>query len=150
MPKSTKPRKRYRPTSRSTLPPCFRYSTRDGTWLQLIPHSDLESMRDGTGTGQKIENLRVRTAWAVASATLFFMEQEAVEACKEALSAVDDIADRFKRLQRVGCTGPEFASISRALTLMDEMQANLTRRQQAESLQWARDHLALEIRAQPL
>ncbi len=135
MPKSKKPRKKYRPGQWSTgqLPVTIRHSAGGDTMLQMIPHSELEKLRDGTADDYAVNTLAFRLNWGYVMAGEYFDTPEA-RACTEAgLDAIRSIKDRHARLGKWGCTGPEFVAMGAALNLTDEMQAQTTRRQQRDA-----------------
>ena len=134
MPKSKKPRKAYKPKYvEGQLPITIRHTNASDTMLQMIPHSDLERLRDGTADDYVANTLAFRLNWGYVMAGEYFDTPEA-RACTEAgLAAIRSVKERHERLGKWGCTGPEFAAMGQALNLTDEMQAQTTRRQQRDA-----------------
>ena len=134
MPKSKKPRKAYRRKYvDGQLPVTIRHSHAGDTMLKMIPHSDLEKLRDGTADDYAVNTLVFRLNWGYVMAGEYFDTPEA-RACTEAgLAAIRSIKERHERLGKWGCTGPEFAAMGEALNLTDQMQAQTTRRQQRDA-----------------
>lgn len=134
MPKSKKPRKAYkRKYVEGQLPITIRHTNASDTMLQMIPHSDLERLRDGTADDYVVNTLTFRLNWGYVMAGEYFDTPEA-RACTEAgLAAIRAVKERHERLGKWGCSGPEFVAMGEALNLTDEMQAQTTRRQQRDA-----------------
>lgn len=134
MPKSKKPRKPYRRKYvDGQLPITIRHSSSADNMLKMIPHSDIEKLRDGTADEYVVNTLTFRLNWGYVMAGEYFDTPEA-RACTEAgLAAIRSIKERHERLGKWGCTGPEFVAMGQALNLTDEMQAQTTRRQQRDA-----------------
>jgi hypothetical protein len=138
MPANKKPRKKYRPKfppGQIVLPKTMRYSSANELMLKLVPHQELERLRDGTADEGTWHTLTVRLDWGLFMAIDHFEDDVAKATIKEALEALLAIKDRNAKLAKWGATGQEFHAIGMALNVTDEMQARTTRREQDESLQ---------------
>lgn len=133
MPRSAKPRKKYRPKyteSQLRAPVTLRYTKDSEMWLQMIPHQHLEKMRTGEADEESLAAITFRVNWGYVMAGEIFDNAEVREQLERALDAVHSLVKRYDRIQRVGCTGEEFRQIGEALNLCDEMQKAATRREQ--------------------
>ena len=138
MPANKKPRKKYRPKfppGQIVLPKNIRYSQANELMLKLIPHQELERLRDGTADEGTWHTLTMRLDWGLFMAIDHFKDEGAKQAIHEALEAVLAIKERKAKMAKWGATGPEFHAIGLALNLTDEMQSRTTRREQDDSLQ---------------
>jgi hypothetical protein len=135
MPRSTKPRKKYRPKyEKGTLPITIRHSASDDTGLQLVPHTELDKLRDGTADEYTVNTLAFRINWGYVMAGEVFDAPEARELTQAGLDAVRSVKDRFARLGKYGATVEEFTHLGDALKITDEMQKGATRREQLEAV----------------
>lgn len=138
MPANKKPRKKYRPKfspGQIVLPKNIRYSQSNELMLQLIPHQELERLRDGTADEGTWHTLTMRLDWGLFMAIDHFEDDVAKTAIREGLEALLSIKDRNAKLSKWGASGSEFKAIGLALNLTDEMQSKTTRREQDDSLQ---------------
>jgi len=134
MPRSARPRKRYRPQPYG-LPATIRYSESDETRLQLAPHVDLERLRSGTADAEAWSTLATRVNWGAVLASRHHPEAVALmEAAARALAAVHA---RHARVGRWGASGPEFNALADALVVVDDMQRAHTRRELLDALRVA-------------
>lgn len=134
MPKSKKPRKKYRPRYvEGQLPITIRHSAASDMMLQMIPQSELEKLRDGTADEFVVNNLKFRLNWGHVMSNECFDTPEARAVTLAGIDAIREVEARYARLGKWGCTMPEFAAMGDALNLTDEMQAQTTRRQQRDA-----------------
>ena len=117
------------------MPKTMRYSSANELMLQLIPHQELEKLRDGTADESTWHTLTMRLDWGLFMAIDHFEDDVAKKSIREGLEALLAIKDRNAKLSKWGATGQEFHAIGLALNLTDEMQSRTTRREQDESLQ---------------
>lgn len=129
--------KRGRPARETgALPIPFRFSQRSETQLQLVPHVELEKMRDGTATEDSWHTLAFRINVGQMLAQQQFRDQpDVLDAMARGVAAIAKVGKRFKRASRFGCTGDEFRAIGAAITLTDDMQEATTRRQKLQATQ---------------
>ncbi|WP_455275106.1 hypothetical protein [Ralstonia thomasii] len=129
MKKRRKPGRPARETG--ALPSLFRFSRSAELHLQLVPHIELEKMRDGTATEQSWHTLAFRINVGQTLAHQQFADQAAaLDAMAHGVWAIAEVGKRYKRTGRFGCTGDEFRAIGEALNLTDDMQKETTRREQ--------------------
>lgn len=135
MPSSKKPRKAYRPKyGPGTLPVTIRHSSKADTSLQLVPHTELDKLRDGTADDYTFNTLAFRLNWGYVMAGEVFSEPEPRAITERGLDAIRSVKDRFERLGKYGVTGKEFVAMGDALNVTDEMQQRATRREQREAM----------------
>lgn len=135
MPSNKKPRKKYRPKyAQGQIPVTIRHNDEDDYYLRVIPHQELESLRNGQADEVSINTLTVRLNWAYVMAGEVFDNPEALVITEKGLAAIRAVIERFKRVGKCGATGQEFHDIGESLSLADEMQKSATRREQLESL----------------
>lgn len=125
----SKRNKRGRPARETgALPSLFRFSRNAELSLQLIPHSELEKLRDGTATEESWHTLAFRINVGAMLAAMYFQHVE--PEMTSAVQAVADVGKRFVSIGRLGMTGDEFRAIGTGLNLTDDMQMATTKRQQ--------------------
>ena len=135
MPKSSKPKKAYRPKyPKGQLPIVFRHSNEADLSLKVVPKKDLEKLRLGEADEITINTLAFRLNWGYIMAGEIFDNPEVRKGMEMGLEAIRHIKDRFKRLGKYGANGAEFAALGEALNLTDEMQKSSTRREQQQCL----------------
>jgi hypothetical protein len=135
MPGNKKPRKKYRPKSApGTLPMPFRHSSADDLVLQLVPHSELEKLRDGSADDYTANTLAFRLNWGYVMAGEIFDNPEVRADMEQALTAIRSVKDRHERTGKWGASGTEFFHMGKGLNHTDEMQKAATRREQLEAL----------------
>lgn len=137
MPKSAKPRKKYRPKVPPDfiqIPSVFRYAPKHETNLQLVPHAELEKFRRGLADEYSYNTLAFRLNWGYVMAD-DFAEPEARAVMESALAAVRSVKERHERLGKWGMAGDEFARVGDGLNLTDEMQKATTRKEQNQAMQ---------------
>lgn len=129
--------KRGRPARETgALPSIIRFSHGAEVQLQLVPHVELEKMRDGTATEESWHTLAFRiNVGQVLAQQHFAHANDVLDAMARGVVPVAEVGRRFKRVGRFGCTGDEFRAIGAALTLTDDMQEATTRRQQLHATQ---------------
>jgi hypothetical protein len=135
MPGSKKPRKAYRPKyDKGALPITLRQDLSADTALQLVPHTELDKLRDGTADKYTVNTLAFRLGWGYVMAGEVFDAPEVRELTRRGLDAIRAVKDRHARLGQYGTTGEEFRDMGDALNATDEMQQQATRREQLEAL----------------
>lgn len=118
------------------LPSVIRFSRGAEVQLQLVPHVELEKLRDGTATEESWHTLAFRINVGQVLAQQYFAHVgDVLNAMARGVVAVAEVGKRFRRVGRFGCTGDEFRAIGAALTLTDDMQEATTRRQQLHATQ---------------
>ena len=135
MPSNKKPSKKYRPKyAKGQIPVTIRHSADSDLHLQVIPHQELESLRDGTATEYAYNTLSLRLNWGYVMAGEIFDNPDARQVMEAGLAAIRGVRERFERVGKYGVSGEEFKSLGEALNLTDEMQKSATRREQHEAL----------------
>ncbi|MEN9885435.1 MAG: hypothetical protein RL758_13 [Pseudomonadota bacterium] len=151
MPRSTKPRKKYRPRyAEGTLPITIRHSRAADTALQLVPHSELEKLRDGTADEVTVNTLAFRLDWGYVMAGEVFDTPEARTITERGLAAIRAVKERHARLGKYGATGDEFHAMGDTLNATNDMQLQATRREQRDAvhlLNLINDHKQQESKA---
>lgn len=110
------------------LLPLQRFSPKDETDLQLLPHVELERFRIGDGTTNGWNTMSFRLNWArVLIRDTFSENWEAAGTIVAGLDSLGAIAARWQRTGKWGATGTEFRHLGAALNLMDTMQVQCTR-----------------------
>jgi len=128
-----KPRKKYRPKLVPLLPKVFRQTHEADTMLKMIPHSELEKLRDGNADEGTWHTLVCRLDWGCFMSIDHFQNIEVNDAIQAALNSMRSIKARFERVGKWGMSGEEFLNIGAALNLVDDMQSQTTRREQEAS-----------------
>lgn len=127
--KHRKNRRARRPRE-NCLPICFRFSSKAEVDLQLVPHSELSKILDGTATEAAWHTLAFRINVGQVVATLYFADNLPLrDAMDAAVAAIADVGKRFRERGRIGVNGNEFRAIGQGLNLTDDMQRVCTRRQ---------------------
>ncbi len=135
MPKNKKPKKAYRPKCQpGQLPVTIRHSNTADTMLQMVPHEELEKLRQGQADEFTINTLAFRLNWGYVMAGEIFDNPEVREVMEVGLAAIRSVKERVDRLGKYGATGEEFRALGEALNFTDEMQKSATRREQHEAL----------------
>lgn len=135
MPKSSKPRKKYRPKVGRELPINIRFNKDTELKLSLIPHECLRNFKEGRQTEPDWHVLAQRVNLASTLTRSHFSDNpDAVEAVNLALEALRTSWARFKRIGKMGMTGEEYNHIADAITLADDMQSACTRRELDEAM----------------
>lgn len=110
------------------LLPLQRFSQRDETDLQLLPHVALERFRVGDGTVGNWNTLSFRLNWArVLVRDVFAENLDAADTIVAGLDSLAEIELRWHRTGKWGVAGVEFQRLGAALNLMDDMQTQCTR-----------------------
>lgn len=127
--KHRKDRRTHRPRE-NCLPVCFRFSSKAEVDLQLVPHSELSKILDGTATEAAWHTLAFRINVGQVVATMYFTDNhELRDAMDAAVIAIAEVGKRFRARGRMGVSGDEFRAIGQGLNLTDDMQRACTRRQ---------------------
>lgn len=129
-------RSRYKPKhppGQVVMPVNIRYGNQSETALQLVPHSELEKLRDGTADDYTWHTVCFRLNWGYVMAGEFFENEEARADMVRSLHAVKAVKARNEATGRWGATGEEFHAMGNGLNLTDEMQKATTKRQQLEA-----------------
>ncbi|MEN9885550.1 MAG: hypothetical protein RL758_128 [Pseudomonadota bacterium] len=135
MPGNKKPRKAYRRKyAKGTLPITIRQSSEADTALQLVPHTELEKLRDGTADEYTANTMAFRLNWGYVMAGEVFDNPEVRADMELALAAIRSVKARHERTGKWGTTGPEFIQMGEGLKHTDAMQMAATRREQHEAL----------------
>lgn len=135
MPGSKKPRKAYRPKYlEGTLPVTIRQGVESDTALQMVPHTELDKLRDGTADKYTANTLAFRLNWGYVMAGEVFDNPEIRADMELALAAIRSVKDRHARTGKWGTTGPEFIQLGDGLNHTDAMQQMATRREQHQAL----------------
>jgi hypothetical protein len=135
VPNSKKPRKKYRPRyAEGTLPITIRHNTSDDTGLQLIPHSELDKLRDGTADEYTVNTLAFRLNWGYVMAGEVFDTPEYRAITEAGLAAIRAVKERHARTGKYGATGEEFHAMGDALNATNDMQLQATRREQRDAV----------------
>lgn len=135
MPKSSKPKRAYRPKYQpGQLPVTIRHSAKADTMLQMVPHEELEKLRQGEADEFTVNTLAFRLNWGYVMAGEVFDNPEVRAVMETGLAAIRGVKERVDRLGKYGATGEEFRALGEALNFTDEMQKKATRREQHEAL----------------
>lgn len=127
--KHRKSRRPHRPRE-IRLPVCYRFSHNAEVDLQLVPHSELSKVLDGTATESAWHTLSFRINVGQAVATLFFSDNLPLRVAMDAaVVAIAEVGKRYRARGRLGVSGDEFRAIGLGLNLTDDMQRICTRRQ---------------------
>lgn len=118
-------RSKYRPRP-VMLPLTVGLSDSSARELMIIPHQSLEMIITGKGTRQHWHNVAARINYGATWQERF---NDAAEPFKLAMLAMDASLERFERTGRMAFTGDEYRATAYALTLCDEMQQSMTRRE---------------------
>ena len=133
MAKNKKPAKKYKPRP-AILPKVFRFGRHEENMLMLVPHTELDKLRDGSADEGTWHTITMRLDWGCFMSIDHFQNIEVNDTIKAALDSMVSIKDRYKRTSKWGVSGDEFFKIGEALNLIDEMQKQTTRREQEDSL----------------
>lgn len=151
VPSSKKPKKKYRPKyAPGTLPITIRHNNSDDTALQLVPHSELDKLRDGTADEYTVNTLAFRLNWGYVMAGEVFDAPEHRAATERDLAAIRAVKERHARTGKYGATGEEFHAMGDALNATNDMQEQATRREQRDAMRLVNiinNHKQQEVRA---
>ena len=135
MPKSKKPKKAYRQKYQGgQLPMNIRHSVESDLLLQMIPHDELEKLRNGEADEYTINTLAFRLNWGYVMSGEVFDNLEVRAAMETGLAAIRSVKDRISRIGKYGATAQEFFDVGEALNWTDAMQKASTRREQHHAL----------------
>ena len=130
-------KKHRKPVTGLFLPKVFRFDKQAEINLQLIPHQELEALRVGAGKEESFHTLAARLNVGLVCFQKFWKDdQQNIEAMQNALSALLNVKDRHTKTGKWGLSGDDLRHIGLGLTLTDEAQLNLTRRDFGEALEY--------------
>lgn len=129
-----KPRKRHIPKPHQ-IPVLIRFGADDERTLQLVPHQALERLINKESGESDWHTITCRLDIGLMLAKNHFTDTEQ-QVMVQALSAICDVSDRFKRVGLYGTSEIEAKSIGAGLVLTDEMQLNTTRRQMRDVIEF--------------
>lgn len=132
MPKSKPPKRPYRPKPKHALTSLYRQSAEVDTLLQLLPHSDLDKLRDGTADESTWQLLARRLNWGYVMASEYAPALVPILRC--GLDAILSIKHRFERTGRWGCAQTEFEALGDSLNITDDLQRNTTRKEHIHTI----------------
>lgn len=124
-------RSKYRqkhPPGHFVLPLNIRYGQREETNLQLVPHSELQKLRDGDADEYTWNTVCFRLNWGYVMAGEHY--PDAIDTMLKALEAIKSVKQRHDAAGRWGASGEEFFALGDGLNMTDEMQKATTRAQQ--------------------
>lgn len=135
-PRNKKPgtRRVHNFTSKATLPIIFRTAPDGDRTLKLMPHADLEAIREGHGDERAYWCVTNRLNWASTLATMIEFSFNPTPTINAALDALMALYERFKQVGKLVLKGEELRIIGEALTLADDMHDATTRRQHRDAL----------------
>jgi hypothetical protein len=134
MARNKKPRKRHIAKPHQ-LPVTIRFNADDERTLQLVPHQELALLMAGDGTEQSWHTITCRLNIGMTLARIRDTGEEIVTMA-QALDAVCDVSDRFKRIGKWGASGEEAKLIGAGLVLTDDMQLDSTRREMRDAMKY--------------
>lgn len=135
MPKSSKPKKAYRPKyQKGDIPIVFRHSNKADMLLQMIPQDELEKLRTGEADWYTINTLAYRLNFGYVMAGEIFDSPDALKIMEDGLAAIRSVKARHEKTGKCGATGEEFFAMGEALNMTDSMQKSSTRREQQKCL----------------
>ena len=118
--------KKYKPKP-ATLPLTIRFDEDSERTLQLLPHQELEQLREGKGEEKNWHTITCRLNIGLTLAYNIFTD------CKQELDdALQCMREIYARNERIGkwiLTGDELRIVGQGLFLTDEMQLKSTRRE---------------------
>lgn len=112
----------------------LRHSDESDLLLQMIPHDELEKLRNGEADEYTINTLAFRLNWGYVMSGEVFDNPEVRAAMEIGLAAIRSVKERLSRLGKYGATAEEFFDIGEALNWTDSMQKTSTRREQRDAL----------------
>ena len=143
MSNNKKPRKTYRNKSiKGNLPVIIRLGENDERNLSLIPHIELDKLRNGWQNETHWNTITCRLNIGMTLSKLFNGNESTI--MEMALCAMLDIQDRFIRVGKWGSTQDELQLAHDGLVLTDDMQKNTTRREHRDAVQYVFKNGALD------
>ena len=124
-------RSKYKP-KRPIIPLVFGLSKKDADDLMLVPHQALEMIRIGQGNAQNWHDVAARINYGATWQERFNGAQQPFV---DAMAALDSSFTRYKSTGRIILAGDEYKATAYALTLCDEMQQSMTRRELYQDMQ---------------
>lgn len=140
MASNKKPRKRH--VRRDIgLPMTIRHNADADFQMQLMPHAELLKLREGLGDEATWHTIVCRLN--VGSVLAFQNELPEIHILmRKALDCMIAIRDRFQRVKKWGISGEELKIIGDSVTIVDDLQLQLTRRQFSQALNYVYNHAA--------
>lgn len=126
MGRSARPRKPHR--QKVGTPIVYRFGPEQERMLQLAGHAALANMLAGAAVEEDWHTLACRLNIGTYLAHRCFQEQEARTVMLDALEAIKEVQARAGRLGKYGLAGDEKVRIGGALSLVDDMQKAVRRR----------------------
>lgn len=131
---ASKRKKRGRPAREyGVLPSIFRLSRAETLMMELVSHSELDKLRDGTASEATWHTLAARINLGSVMASMYF-ERDTQDIMTAAVYAIASVGKRYRSTGRMGMTGDEYVSLCDGLACTDEMQSFTTTREQARAL----------------
>jgi hypothetical protein len=127
VPGNKKSRKKYKPVVRLALPMTYGITKEASMWLQMSPHQHLEEFRRGDAGEQAWHTLVCRLNIGLTLAHEFF--PLAKQDMADALQAMQDVGARHDFLKQWGMSGDQLKVVGVGLSLCDDMQNSVTRRE---------------------
>jgi hypothetical protein len=115
--------------SETRLPVLLRWGTSDELRLNLVPHVELDKIRDGNGTEVSWHTLAFRVNIGQLLAGQYF-DGDVLDIMAKAVLAVSDLGKRYRQVGHFVMKGDEFVAIGAGLNATDELQKATTRKQQ--------------------
>lgn len=133
MANNKKPRKKHRVKSLpGQLPVTLRYSSTAANKLHLDPRQELEKFRTNRGNADAWGELIFMLNVGLKMATELY-NKESEHVLEEALSAMCEISDRFKRVNAWGAKDEEIGAVQDGLSIVEAIMSDSTRRQQRDA-----------------
>ena len=131
MPNSSKPRKAH--TKKPGTPLSIRFTPEHERALQLVPHIELDNLRNARDAEHTFHNLALRVNFAKHMAFTHFTDVE-TDIAHKGVEALVAVKLRYERVGKYGASAQELQDIGEALNLADEIQKNSTRKEIRNSL----------------
>jgi len=111
----------------------FRYDAETERILRGIPQAEIEKFQRQEATADSWHELVFTMNLGLRLAERHIAEPEVTDRLCEALSALCDISDRFKRIKKWGANEKELSAIRDGLALTSTVRDLTTRREQYEA-----------------
>jgi hypothetical protein len=127
VPGNKKPRKKHTPCRRLSLPMTFGITSEAAMFLQMSPHQCLDEMRRGDGNDRAWHTIvcRLNIGLTLAHEHFPLAKQDMVDA----LQAMQEVGARHDFLKQWGMSGDQLKIVGVGLSLCDDMQNTVTRRE---------------------